>query len=285
MFKARVITAVILLACFISLLLLAPPSILFIVFSGIISLAAWEWFRFLWGSNQTLPIILAGILFSILGLTQWFINRDTSGRMLLENTLFIILCLSSIFWVCIVPWIMKQKLHFQLQKYSVTLSVIGFIVFVSDWYALMVLQQKGIGVLLSVFLIVWGADIGAYFFGKLFGKHKLAPNLSPGKSIEGVIGGMLVVCIIGLSCWYFGNGQSNIFDTLATKISVLSIFLITLFLTSMSVVGDLFESQLKRLHGVKDSSQLLPGHGGLMDRIDALMPVLPISALILRGLT
>jgi phosphatidate cytidylyltransferase len=285
MLKTRVLTAVILLACFIPLILLAPPSILFLVLSVVISITSWEWFRFLWAEKSAIPILLACLLQILFFAMQLVMMDEGTYPALLEHALFIILCLSCIFWLVGVPLIMKMKLEFPLKRFALILTIIGFIVFMADWYALIVLQQYGLGVLLSVFFLVWFADIGAYFFGKKFGKHKLAPLLSPGKSIEGAIGGMLLVCLLGLLFWYFGNGHSNFFDSMGTKLSWFTLVLLSLFLTGMSIVGDLFESQLKRLHGVKDSSNLLPGHGGFMDRLDALMPVLPITALLMLGIS
>jgi phosphatidate cytidylyltransferase len=126
---------------------------------------------------------------------------------------------------------------------------------------------------------VWGADIGAYFAGKLFGKNKLAPQLSPGKTIEGAIGGLAAVLLMaGLSVIYEIPG---IFLTLYELGGLLTLGSLVIALVALSIMGDLFESQLKRLAGVKDSSNLLPGHGGILDRIDALMPVLPVIAILL----
>ncbi len=136
--------------------------------------------------------------------------------------------------------------------------------------------------LLSVMALVWIADIGAYFSGKAFGKRKLAPTISPGKSWEGAIGGGIAVLLISSLVILFGGPL--LADTFVVKLQAKMGWFATLFIlmviTAASVVGDLFESQLKRRAGVKDSSKLLPGHGGVLDRIDALVPVLPLAALI-----
>jgi phosphatidate cytidylyltransferase len=134
--------------------------------------------------------------------------------------------------------------------------------------------------LLSVMAIVWIADIGAYFAGRAFGKHKLAPSISPGKSWEGAIGGWLAVLVLaGLSITY-----PSLDDTFASQVFAhwgLAGFVgVMTVMVAASVVGDLFESQLKRRAGMKDSSNLLPGHGGVLDRIDALIPTLPLAVLL-----
>jgi phosphatidate cytidylyltransferase len=199
--------------------------------------------------------------------------------------LYVGLWFSSLFWLCIVPLIMRRSVTFQMKKFAWPLSIAGLFLFIADWYALIVLRERGVWVLLTVFLLVWSADIGAYFFGRAFGKNKLAPRISPGKSVEGVIGGALVVVVIGSICWSLGDGTKNFFDMLGADISYVRLFFVMIFLCGLSVIGDLFESQLKRLQGMKDSSQLLPGHGGVLDRIDALMPVLPFAALLILGLS
>jgi phosphatidate cytidylyltransferase len=193
------------------------------------------------------------------------------------------LWVSSLFWIMIVPMIMRKQLTFSLQKYSTSLAIIGFVVFLADWYAIVMLRNEGLFVLLSVLMLVWVADIGAYIFGKQFGKHKLAVQLSPGKSIEGALGGMFCVVSLALFFVYLGAGVDSFFSRLSNQFSLGFFLGIILFLTSMSIIGDLFESQLKRLSGVKDSSGLLPGHGGVLDRMDALLPVLPMAALLLQS--
>ncbi|MDQ1920696.1 phosphatidate cytidylyltransferase [Massilia pseudoviolaceinigra] len=140
--------------------------------------------------------------------------------------------------------------------------------------------------LLSVLALVWIADIGAYFSGKAFGKRKLAPSISPGKSWEGAIGGGIAVLLIAsLSVLFGGPVLADTFAVaLQAKLGWAGALAVLVVIVAASVVGDLFESQLKRRAGVKDSSNLLPGHGGVLDRIDALVPVLPLAALIHTGL-
>ncbi|MDQ2928840.1 MAG: phosphatidate cytidylyltransferase, partial [Pseudomonadota bacterium] len=139
----------------------------------------------------------------------------------------------------------------------------------------------GLNFVLSLFCIVWAADISAYFGGRAFGRRKLAPAISPGKSWEGVWSGMLgavVVAAIWLGVDASGMVDSpSFYQIVATRFSLIGVALVVVFLVAMSVVGDLVESLVKRSAGAKDSSSLLPGHGGILDRVDALLPVFPIA--------
>ncbi|HSC81753.1 MAG TPA: phosphatidate cytidylyltransferase, partial [Chitinolyticbacter sp.] len=152
------------------------------------------------------------------------------------------------------------------------------------WLALSSAKATGINFLLSIFCLVWVADIAAYFGGKAFGRHKLAPAISPGKSWEGVWSGMLGVQVLAL-CWIQADrywqlparDSASVFTRLLEHLGVPGLVLALIFLCAMSVVGDLVESLVKRSAGAKDSSNLLPGHGGVLDRVDALLPVFPIA--------
>lgn len=145
----------------------------------------------------------------------------------------------------------------------------------------MVLRAAGIGVLLTAAVLVWAADIGAYFVGKAIGKRKLAPTISPGKSWEGAIGGWLLAMIVALSLAATHTFAPTWYSLVADKGGLRLVVILTTLLVAASIVGDLFESLLKRQVGMKDSSRLLPGHGGILDRIDALIPVFPLAALLL----
>jgi len=156
----------------------------------------------------------------------------------------------------------------------------GLILVGCAWLALVQARAQGLGFLLSVLTLVWMADIAAYFGGKAFGRRKLAPTISPGKSWEGVFSGMAGVLLLALGWrWLDTQGfsdQPSLFTRL-WALGPVAAFLSVVFLSAMSVVGDLVESLVKRSAGMKDSSQLLPGHGGVLDRVDALLPVLPLA--------
>jgi phosphatidate cytidylyltransferase len=156
----------------------------------------------------------------------------------------------------------------------------GLLLLACAWLALVQARQVGLEFLLSVLTLVWMADIAAYFGGKAMGRRKLAPTVSPGKTWEGAISGAIGVLVLA-SVWIWADaqgwgGQGSLYARL-WSLGPLFALIALAFLTSMSVVGDLVESLVKRSAGAKDSSQLLPGHGGVLDRIDALLPVLPLS--------
>ncbi|RTL43474.1 MAG: phosphatidate cytidylyltransferase [Burkholderiales bacterium] len=158
---------------------------------------------------------------------------------------------------------------------------LGALLLWGAWLAIVQAKVHGINFILSVFCLVWMADIAAYFCGRAFGRRKLAPAISPGKSWEGVWGGMAGVLLLGVT-WvhaidvHLSVDSPSLFTLLVQRHGVVSL-LAVVFLGAMSVVGDLFESLVKRAAGAKDSSHLLPGHGGVLDRIDALLPVFPLA--------
>jgi phosphatidate cytidylyltransferase len=286
MLKTRVITAVVLLALFIPILFFSPAIILSIAASIVISLASWEWGRFIWGVQSRLPIFYSLLIQVLLAILIYcFQANDLDSIAWVANFMIGLLWVSISFWIIVVPFILSRKLQFSIKNNTALLAIAGIIIFMGDWYAFMLLRDKGLWVLLSVLMIVWTADIGAYFMGKQIGKHKLAPQLSPGKSIEGAIGGVAAVCILGLTFYSININSNNFFNVIGQQFSWIFLIPLCVFLAGMSVVGDLFESQLKRLSGMKDSSGLLPGHGGVLDRLDALLPVLPIAALCIQGIS
>jgi phosphatidate cytidylyltransferase len=176
-------------------------------------------------------------------------------------------------WCFIVPIL----LVWQPKKFSkTTISCLAVMVFIPAFYALVVLHGLfGPLQLISLMAIAWIADIGAYFVGRRFGKRKLAPSISPGKSVEGAVGGLVLVVIYLLLLKWFNLA---IYLT-----SYAAVFKFALILTSVSIAGDLFESWLKRVAKVKDSGSILPGHGGILDRIDSLIAVLAIAFAMIRG--
>lgn len=159
----------------------------------------------------------------------------------------------------------------------------GLGLLVCAWLALVHARMQGIGFLLSVLTLVWMADISAYAGGRAFGRRKLAPSLSPGKSWEGVFSGVLGVLVLGAGWLWFDTLALSDSPSLFTRLwdrGYVTALMAVIGLTAMSVVGDLLESLVKRAAGMKDSSQLLPGHGGVLDRVDALLPVLPLAMLL-----
>ena len=276
MLKTRVITALALLAVFLPVLWFAPLIWLGVLIALVITLAAWEWWRLLFPQNVKRAYSYAGLC--LLNLATWFMYADIHAvEFLLWATLA--------FWLLLVPFFMSRALELNMSFWRWPLAVIGLFILPACWFALMHLRAISMSLFLSVLVLVWAADIGAYFAGKAFGKHKLAIRLSPGKSIEGAVGGwVLVLCIAVLSVVVLSEydlTRTNYFYILQEKLGWLGLLALTTLSVVMSIQGDLFESQMKRIAGVKDSSALLPGHGGFLDRIDALLPVLPLAALLM----
>ena len=160
-------------------------------------------------------------------------------------------------------------------------GLIGLLMLVTAWLAMTEAKLQGLNFLLSIMSLVWAADIGAYFGGRTFGKRKLAPTISPGKSWEGVYAGVLATLLLAVGwVWadrHLGVDSPSLYSHLLMGLGPVGLVVSVMGLTAVSVAGDLIESMIKRVAGAKDSSQLLPGHGGVLDRIDAQLPVLPVA--------
>ncbi len=271
MLKTRVITALILMAVLLPTLFLLPPIYIGGLFLLVLLAAAWEWSRLLAPEASRSAWIYAVfclvIILFLLGM------QNASWQ-------FALLLLAVLFWFFVAPFILAKGMNLSLQKLRPFYVVLGLILLPATWFALVFLRELGLIFLLSMMALVWVADIGAYFVGKAFGKRKLAVQISPGKSVEGAIGGLLLCYVYAFACVYFFSFESTLFGAWAIRFGWIPMFLMVTVLTAFSIFGDLFESQLKRLAGVKDSSHLLPGHGGVLDRVDALIPTMPIAALL-----
>jgi phosphatidate cytidylyltransferase len=158
-------------------------------------------------------------------------------------------------------------------------TVLAVLMMSAAWFAMAHFLREGVVVLLSVLVIVWVADTAAYFAGRAFGKRKLAPHISPGKTWAGVVGAVVAVIGIAVIAQLVAPDAGLLSNRLLARLGVVGAVLLGAVVL-LSIVGDLFESLLKRQAGVKDSSRLLPGHGGFYDRIDALLPTLPLAALL-----
>lgn len=271
MLKTRVITALVLLAVLLPTLFFLPPIYIGGFFLLALLAAAWEWSRLLTPGAERAACLYAlfclGTILFLLGM------QNASWQ-------FALLFLAVIFWFFVAPFILAKGMNLSLQKLRPFYVVLGLILLPATWFALVFLRELGLIFLLTAMALVWVADIGAYFVGKAFGKRKLAVQISPGKSIEGAIGGLILCYLYAFACVYFLPFESTLFGAWAIRFGWVPMFLMVTVLTAFSIFGDLFESQLKRLAGVKDSSHLLPGHGGVLDRVDALIPTMPIAALL-----
>ena len=267
MLKTRVITAL-----FIAALLI--PAIFFLdrlgwaIMTGlIVAIAGWEFGRLsgFCPSGQWRFGALVGFLTVGSALLLTVERLEIVG----QGALF----LSVVFWLCLVPF----WLRFRWQGVAHwKMALLGLIVLLPTWYALIALRERGPVWLFAALLFVALADISAYFFGRAFGRRKLAPSISPGKTWEGAWGAMGTVTVLAVGM-QIGFGAIDGYR-LALIVVIMPL------LTLVSISGDLFESLLKRQVGLKDSSQLLPGHGGVLDRIDSHTAALPLMALLLGWL-
>jgi phosphatidate cytidylyltransferase len=272
MLKTRVITAIVLLAVFLPVTLFAPVGAFGALIAFVVVFAAWEWARLLKLGGAG-PVLYA--LVTALGLvTSTRVGVGTEHARPFFQA-------AAIFWVIGGPFVLLRKPVLAQGPWRAFLFLAGIVGFIACWHALVAARMQGVPFVLSLLLLVWLADIGAYFSGKAFGKHKLAPAISPGKTWEGAIGGWLLVMIVAAAAVFLHAFEPTLYSALLAQLGALRTVLALTLLVVFSVVGDLFESMMKRQAGVKDSSGLLPGHGGVLDRIDALLPVLPLAMLLL----
>lgn len=256
MLKQRLITSAILF-CLAGIVLFALPPLGFSIACWLLCLIAIYELAIMYKFNLTeVVLLLLGNTAIVVAINQ--INYDFSQ---------IIRIVSVTVWCFIVPLVLIFTPK-RFSKVAITLFSIGL--FIPAYYSLVVIHALlGSGQLISIMAIAWVADSGAYFVGKAFGKRKLAPKISPGKSIEGAAGGILLVIAYLLALKFFNVASYLNNYRMAIKFA--------LILTVVSVIGDLFESWLKRVAQVKDSGNILPGHGGVFDRIDSLIAVLSIG--------
>lgn len=271
MLRTRVVTAIVLLAL-IAAAAAWSPAALQALFAALLSVAVYEWLRL---AGHGARVAGAAAAACAAGGVAW----SFSGARL-PAAFVAAACAAD----CAL-WIGLALLVVRVNRSPVTLprapsTVLAAIVLGTGWLALVSLMDSGIAWLLSAMAVVWIADIGAYAAGRLFGRHKLAPRVSPGKTWEGVAGALACVALAAVLAYALGPGQAWWTNRLLASLPLAAALAIAWAVVALSIVGDLFESLLKRQAGVKDSGRLLPGHGGVLDRIDATLPALPAAALI-----
>ena len=273
MLKQRVITAIVLLAILLPALFYRTPVPFCALALLMIAAGAWEWGR-LNGLPGAGALALSGMCVLACGVS-WY-----GG--LLEQPLPLLWATVGAVWVLAGGALLRVGVSGWPRIPQAVRLVGGLLALYLAWLAIAQARVIGVEFLLSVLLLVWVADIFAYFSGRTFGgrfsKGKLAPSISPGKSWEGVWGGMAGVVVLALA--WLTLGEQTLYSQIAQRHGVVLMLLAVIFLAAMSVVGDLVESLIKRSAGVKDSSKLLPGHGGVLDRIDALLPTLPLAMML-----
>ena len=256
MLKKRLITSVVSLVILGAVLFVVPAMIAKLVIAAVIIVGAWEWSGFLGLSGNVTRYAYVALIAALMAVMLFVIPEMSDS----------LLQLACIWWFVAFIW----TFAFPTPIPAAVRWLSGVLVLLPLFVALLFLYSLGAQYLLFALLIVWAADMGAYFAGKQFGRVKLAPNISPGKTWEGVIGGLLMVVIFSLVWAHYSDLQ----------ITVLLPF--CLAVGAVSVVGDLTVSMFKRTAGVKDSGKLFPGHGGVLDRVDSVAAAAPLFAL---GLT
>ena len=278
MLKQRVITALVLLAVLLPALFAENPWPFMVLTMVLIAAGAWEWGRL---NGVPAWMTWAGALLSLWACAL----AEQVGWV--QRTPLAVWLLAGAFWVLLGGWMIQRGVAgWALWPRSLR-WLVGLILLVLAWIAMAQAHQRGVNFLLSVLVLVWAADVFAYFVGKAVGgrwiKTKLAASISPGKSWEGVLGGMVGVLLVA-SVWVEIDNRwawpdRSFYSLLFAKGWWLALPAL-LFMCAMSVVGDLVESLVKRSAGMKDSSGLLPGHGGVLDRVDALLPALPLAMML-----
>ena len=270
MLKQRVITAVLLLAVLLPALFYRSPepwaAITLVFMVG----AAWEWAR-LNGASAPAARVLGLLLGTVLGLSWWWWGLSAPQPGFWGPVALV--------WALLMVVLLRRGVPGWARIPSLWRLWAGMLLIGLAWWAVVQARFLGVETLLSILSLVWVADIAAYFGGRALGRRKLAPQISPGKSWEGAVSGALGVMVLSVA-WMSLSGSANLYAHLSAWGWWLALPAL-LGLVASSVAGDLIESLVKRSAGVKDSSGLLPGHGGVLDRIDALLPVLPLAMWLL----
>jgi len=271
MLKIRVLTAAVLVALVLAAVYLLPTPWLGTVVGTALLIAAWEWAA-LCGVRDWLLRVLYLLVFAAAGVNLLFLPPRP----------VLAVAVAWWCWEALRVW-RRRALVVPIQDSRLFMQVRGFFILLPAWYAILYLHQydpRSPLVLVFLFVMVWLADSAAYLAGSMFGRTKLAPGVSPGKTLEGVLGALAAVAVAALA--------GGVFIWQMNAVMLVSWLAIALVATVFSVMGDLVESQAKRVAGVKDSGSLLPGHGGMLDRIDAFSAAAPAFALgwtLLMGIT
>lgn len=267
MLKSRVITAIVLLVLFLSALFLLPAVGWAVLVMVMVMQGTTEWSK-LSKLDGTLASAYWILTFLIMLALLWITPRADG---LFVPVHILVYAISALLWLFIVPtWLIAG---WKIER-PFLMALVGWAVLIPTGLAMMDLRGVSPWLLLFVMGLVWVADSTAYFTGRKFGKRKLAPSISPGKTWEGVAGAMLGVSCYVVIAWGYSPYSSH-------REVLPGLLLASWWWVGLAVIGDLFESAIKRQAGVKDSGALLPGHGGLLDRIDALTSTLPLAALVI----
>lgn len=258
MLKTRLLAAAVMIPAAILWVWLAPPPVFAAIAALIVLAAAHEWSELANVKSRLAQGVCLAVLLGLLVLA-WGGAHQTAWDVL------------PLLWVFLAFWVVTtlDLIRGGVRNSTPGLLLQGVLVLVPAFFALLLIRGMvaGPGLIFALFAVVWGADAGAYFAGRAVGRHKLAPRLSPGKTWEGLIGGLVLAAVAGAlaSLW--------------CSVPIEALVPLAVVTAAFSVVGDLVESRLKRVTGTKDSGHLIPGHGGVLDRIDSLGAAAPVFAL------
>jgi phosphatidate cytidylyltransferase len=260
MLRDRVITALLLAPLVLLVIFWLPHAATMAALALLVIGAAWEWSAFPRFTQYSARILYVAVVAACIAATWWFgVQRDEIDRLINAALLWWVFAL---IWVAIAPARVNRT----------TAAGAGLLVLVPAWLALSRLHALGPQLLLFLILLVVAADVGAYFAGRNFGRNKLAPRVSPGKTWEGVLGGFVAAAVLAaIGVWWF-------------KVDAPRFVALCLIVVIASIIGDLTESLFKRHAGLKDSGTLLPGHGGLLDRVDSVTAAAPVFLIGLERL-
>lgn len=269
MFKQRLITALVLAPLMLGGIFLLPVQEFGIFIGVIVTVAAWEWANMAGITQPIGRMAYAGLIAIALFATSQLLAQEA----VYQTTA---LAIAGGWWLVALLFVLRYPKLSALWSAQATRALIGLVVLIPMWVGFMYLKQAAHSSLLILYLmfVIWGADTGAYFAGKRWGKSKLAVRVSPGKSWAGFWGGLATVLLISV---VFAAYCHHYIRALNTS-ELLSLMFISVITTFASVLGDLLESMFKRFRGIKDSSSLLPGHGGVLDRIDSMTAAVPVFA-------
>ncbi len=265
MLKQRILTAVPLAALVIWGILTQPEQVIFYALVFVMTIAGWEWSALSGISNKAGRAGYAIAIVALVFVARKLIDANPSA-------LPVVLLLSVIIWLFAIFHMFNKGPQPVSQSFSGIKFISGFVILIPPVFALLLIWGQSNIWLFYCLSIVWVADIGAYFSGKKFGKNKLAPNISPGKTKEGLYGAVFATAVYSVLAGFYFELQ---------VIEQLMLIIITVLTTFISVAGDLFISLLKREKNLKDTGNILPGHGGILDRIDSILSSAPFIALLL----
>ncbi|OOF78619.1 phosphatidate cytidylyltransferase [Rodentibacter caecimuris] len=278
MLKERVLSAIVLIALVLCALFLFSPFYFALGLGFVATLGIWEWTQFARFKQPLIRLGIAAFLGAFIFLWIFTESHYLDAGRVFENYLPFILLNSVIWWgialLFVITYPNSAKYWGKNKPIHLLFAFATLIPFIAAVLRLRLEQytqnpHHGLFLLLYVFVLVWAADSGAYFAGRALGKHKLAPNVSPGKTWEGVFGGLITAALLACAFIYFSR------ETLLGNRAMTGFVILSVATVAISVLGDLTESMFKRESGIKDSSQLIPGHGGILDRIDSLTAAVP----------